>query len=200
MDNLILSKKNELNLENFKLKELNINNLNIKLHFNEANVFFKVTQNSIPKKEYERHLTLDQLYKISKFFINFETTKEIVEWIIDSLDKKDKNIQYEFNEKEAKFKIMNPISKKNFDLILYIKQKDINTRVSYLEEIIIQQNNKIELLKQKVKNLELQINEIKENNKKEKIIDYFKDSNILNEKEKKLLIEWLPKKPTKITL
>ena len=200
MDNLILSKKNELNLENFKLKELNINNLNIKLHFNDANIFFKVTQNSIPKKEYERHLTLDQLYKISKFFINFETTKEIVEWIIDSLDKKDKNIQYEFNEKEAKFKIMNPISKKNFDLILYIKQKDINTRVSYLEEIIIQQNNKIELLEQKVKNLELQINEIKENNKKEKIIDYFKDSNILNEKEKKLLIEWLPKKPTKITL
>ena len=190
MENLTPLTRNEPNLDNFL--ELNIDNVNIKLYFNTASILFKITNNTIPKKDYESYLSLEQLIKINKFFANFETPKELVEWVINSLNKKNSNIQ--INEDKAILKILNPINNKTFDLILNLKKKDINARVTYLEEIIEQQNKKIELLEQRVKNLELLI---KENVDEKK---FFNESNILNKKEKKLLIEWLPKKPNKIFL
>ena len=190
MENLTPLTRNEPNLDKFL--ELNIDNANIKLYFNTTSILFKITNNTIPKKDYESYLSLEQLIKINKFFANFETPKELVEWVINSLNKKNSNIQ--INEDKAILKILNPINNKTYDLILNLKKKDINARVTYLEEIIEQQNKKIELLEQRVKNLELLI---KENVDEKK---FFNESNILNKKEKKLLIEWLPKKPNKIFL
>lgn len=182
-----------MNLDKFQ--QLNIDNKNIMFYFNDTGILFKITFNAIPKKDYESHLSLEQLFKIDKFLTNFETTKELVEWLIDSLNKKNTNIQ--INDNIATFKILNPIKNKTFDLTLNLKKKDINSRVTNLEEIIEQQNNKIELLEQRIKKLELLIkgneNKIEENK-------FFKESNLLNKEEKKLLIEWLPNKPKQITL
>ena len=55
----------------------------LKMKFKDKIISFEVTQFSLPQKDYESDLTLEQLYKINKFFINFESTKDLVDWIID---------------------------------------------------------------------------------------------------------------------
>ena len=146
---------------------------------------------------------------INKFFVNFENIEEIVDWVINSIQQKTSKIN--FNDNKCYIQIINPINKRQFDLSLNLKEKDTNSRISNLESIIIQQNNKIKELQNKIKiiedkNIYLE-NKIKEYQpmfdeykiKKEMEL-FFPNSNILNEQEKKLLFKWLPKNPKKITL
>jgi hypothetical protein len=50
--------------------------------------------------------------------------------------------------------MLNPISNKTIELILNVKEKDLNSRVSTLEAIIIEQNKKIILMEERLKKLE----------------------------------------------
>lgn len=159
-------------------------------------ILFEISNNSIPKKDYELLISLDQLYKVNKFFINFDNINEIVNSLINSLKQKTSNIK--FNDNICCIQILNPITNKSFDLSLKLKEKDINSRISYLEEIITQQNKKIAILEEKMKEFEPMFEEYK--NKKLKKINFFDNSEILNENEKELLLEWLPKKPKNIKL
>ena len=52
------------------------------------------------------------------------------------------------------YSMLNPISNKTIELILNVKEKDLNSRVSTLEAIIIEQNNKIILMEERLKKLE----------------------------------------------
>ena len=45
----------------------------LKISFNDTIISFTVIQSSLPQKEYEVNLSLEQLCKINRFFINFET-------------------------------------------------------------------------------------------------------------------------------
>ena len=107
----------------------------LKLSFNDTIILFNITQNIIPKKEYELFLSLEQLCKINKFFINFENTKDLINWLIKSINQKNSNIK--INEKECVIQILNPISSKFIDLSLILKKEDLSSRVTNLEEIII---------------------------------------------------------------
>ena len=51
------------------------------------------------------------------------------------------------------YSMLNPISNKTIELILNVKEKDLNSRVSTLEAIIIEQNKKIILMEERLKNL-----------------------------------------------
>jgi hypothetical protein len=96
--------------------------------------------------------------------------------------------------------MLNPISNKTIELILNVKEKDLNSRVSTLEAIIIEQNKKIILMEERLKKLESilpEYNELKKNNEEKKLMI---ESDILNKEEEDLLLNWLPKKPNKITL
>ena len=167
----------------------------LKIAFNDKMILFNITQCSIPQKDYEVILSMEQLYKINKYFINFETSKELVECLINSLKQKNSNIKFE--ENKCYIEILNPITNKLFNLSLNKKEKDINSRVSYLESIIIQQKNEILNLKDKIIQFEPMFEEYK---RKEEEKNFFSNSDILDFEEKKMLINWLPNRPKKLTL
>ena len=169
--------------------------------FNDKSVSFSVIQSSsLLQKDYEVNLTLEQLYKINKFFINFENINDLVDWIINSLKQKNSNIK--FNNNKCFIEMLNPISNKSFQLILNSKEKDLNSRVNNLEQIIIEQNKTITLMEERLKKLEsiiIEYNELKKKNE-EKKVKLFIESEIINNEEESLLLSWLPKKPNKVTL
>ena len=113
----------------------------------------------------------------------------------------DKKCKIIFKEKECLIQIKNPITNKTFDLPINIKEKDTNSRIKDLEEIISQQNNKISFLEEKIKQFEPMFEEYLNKKKEEEIMkESFKESQILNKVEKKLLVGWLFNKPKKIIL
>ena len=81
MDNLepatiIKTPYDQNSLENAKKEEFEINKENkLVLSFNDSMISFNIIQNSLPKKEFELIISLEKLYKISKFFFNFENTR-----------------------------------------------------------------------------------------------------------------------------
>ena len=210
MDNLepatIINTPNDQKpLENAKKEEFEINKEGkLILSFNDSMISFNIKQNSLPKKEFELIISLERLYKISKFFINFENTKDLVNWLIDSLKKNNSTVK--FNKNICLIQILNPITNKLFDLSLNIKKEDLNSRVTYLEEINIQQNKEIELLKEKIRQFESILPIIEKLNLKLKAFEekkrknFFSDSEILNNQDKDLLIQWLPLKLQKTIL
>lgn len=189
--------KINLTLDNSKIIEHKFDDdKKLKISFNDTIISFNIIQ-TFPQTDYEIILTLEQLYKMNKFFINFESTNVLVEWLLNSIKEKKSNIK--FNENKCFIEIFNPISNKSFDLILNRKEKDINSRVNSLESVIIEQNKIIINLQERVKKLETMINDYNDSKKKEenKLI---MESDILNKEENDLLLKWLPRKPNKITL
>ena len=123
----------------------------LKISFNDTIISFTVIQSSLPQKEYEVNLSLEQLCKINRFFINFENPNDLIDWILNSLKQKNSNI--EFKDNKCFIQMLNPMSNKTIELILNVKEKDLNSRVSTLEAIIIEQNKKI-LMEERLKKLE----------------------------------------------
>ena len=186
-------------IENSSIVEYEIDKeTKLKMKFNDKIISLEVTQFSLPQKYYENSLTLEQLYKINKFFINFESAKDLVDWIIDSFKTKKSSI--EFKDNKCVIRMTNPITNKTFELNLNFKEKDINTRVNYLEDIIAEQNKKINSLEERMKKLEEIITEYKELRKEKEEKKLIFDSEILNKEDQEMLISWLPRKPNKITL
>ena len=159
-------------LENSSVVEYEIDKeIKLKLKFNDKIISFEVTQFSLPQKDYELALTLEQLYKINKFFINFENVKDLADWIINSFQKKNSSIK--LNDSKCIIQLINPITNKTFELKLNSKEKDLNTRVSYLEDIIAEQNKKINSLEERIKKLEIIIteyNELKKEKEEKKLV------------------------------
>jgi c-di-AMP phosphodiesterase-like protein len=70
-----------VNSENMEFK-INDKKFQFYLSYNQNIIVFKVFSiDLIIQNELELTLTLEQLYKINRFFNNFETIKEIVDWI-----------------------------------------------------------------------------------------------------------------------
>ena len=195
-----LNLTNAPTLENSKIIETEIDDLTkLIFTYNNKMILFNVTQKSVPSKNYELYLSLEQLYKINKYFINFDSTEEIVKGLEKSIKQKKTNIKCD--KKKCYISILNPISEKIFDLSLDLKESDLKTRVSNLESIIIEQNNKIKFLEEKLKKLEAKFDVEEKKEKKVKKERFFSVSEIVdNDEETNLLLEWLPKKPKKLNL
>ena len=178
------------------------NESKLTISYNERIVSFEVNKSSLPPKDFKAILSLEQLYKLDKLFINFENSKELVNWVTNSL--KQKNSSIKFLDNKCVIQMKNPISNKAFELNLTQKEKDLNSRVDCLESIIAEQNkkiNKINTLEERIKKLEDIINKYEEEKKeKEKLNSLFKGTQILNDESKKMLLSWLPRKPIKLTL
>ena len=175
--------------------------LKFKISYNDQSISFLVSKSLFPRIEYKKILSLEQLYKLDKLFINFESTKDLVNWIINSFKQKISSIK--FLDNKCILEMKNPISNKIFELNLNETEKDLNSRVNILEAIISEQNTKIILLEERIKKLEDIINkyEEKESEKeKEEQLISFSGTEILNNESKKMLLSWLPRKPIKITL
>ena len=158
----------------------------LKAIFNDKIISFNVSQFSLLQKDYELIISLEQLYKINKFFINFENTNDLINWIINSL--KQKNSFIKLIDNKCIIQLINPITNKKFELNLNSKEKDLNTRVNDLEAFIIEQKKNINL-EERIKKLEAIIAE--KNEEKNRIMF---DSEIVDKKEQYMIIEWLPRK------
>ena len=150
---------------------------------------------------------MDQLYKVNKYFLNFESANDLVNGVINTLKQKTSNIK--FIDNKCIIQMVNPITNKSFEINLNPKEKDLSTRVSSLETYIDEQNKKILNLEEKVKsllNLEEKVKNLEkiivgnEKEKKEKKNELFGETEILNKEEMDMIINWLPRKPNKITL
>ena len=104
------------------------------------------------------------------------------------------------NDNKCIIQLVNPITNKTFELNLNSKEKDLITRVNYLEDIIAKQNKKINSLEKRIKKLEIiitEFNELKKEKEEKKLVF---ESEILNKEEQEMIINWLPRKPNKINL
>ena len=106
-----------------------------KIEFDDKNFSFNITKFSFPKNDYEINLTLEELCKINKIFLNFENNKDLVDWIINSLKQKNSTIKY--IDDNCIIKMKNPISNKEFEIKLIKTEKDLISRFNVLESFII---------------------------------------------------------------
>ena len=186
------------NLEESQTLEFIENDIKINLSFlyNDKLIIFKVTHFSLPPNEYELSISLEKLYHINRYFNNFDKSIDLINSLIETYN--DKKLKIIFKENICNLIIYNPITKKTFELQLNKKEKNFNSQLEDLINIIKDDRKRIETLENKVAKLE---NIILELNKKEKEKNsFFNESNILNEEEKNLLINWLEIKPKNINL
>ena len=101
----------------------------LKISFNDTIISFTVIQSFLPQKEYEVNLSLEQLCKINRFFINFKNQNYLIDWILNSLKHKNSNI--EFKDNKCFIQMLNPMSNKTIELILNVKENRFKLKSKY---------------------------------------------------------------------
>ena len=171
----------------------------IKISFKEETIYFNVTQISLIPRDYKACFTVEQLCDINKFFLNFQDAKEIVDGVLKALEQKNANIK--FIDDKCIIQMINPITKLTFEINLNLEEKDTNSRVSNLENYISEQNKKMILMEERLKTLEEKMAKYAQTKKEEEEKNLlFTGSEILTNEAKDMLLNWLPRKPNKITL
>ena len=179
----------------------------LKISYNEQLMFFEIKEkNAFLKDEFNLYTNLKELGDINRFFIQFETLKEVFDSLKTLITKKNVSIIQE--GKKMKMKIINPVNNKEFFINVNSKEKDTKSEIN---SIIACVNS----LTQKVQNLENKLNELyaykddieeiikekKEQKKKEKeLYEKIYKSSVINKDEIDLFMNWFDKKPTKIKL
>ena len=171
----------------------------IKISFKEETIYFNVTQISLIPRDYKACFTVEQLCDINKFFLNFQDAKEIVDGVLKALEQKNANIK--FIDNKCIIQMINPITKLTFEINLNLEEKDTNSRVCNLENYISEQNKKMILMEERLKILEEKMAKYDQTKKEEEKKNLlFTGSEILTNEAKDMLLNWLPRKPNKITL
>ena len=171
----------------------------IKISIKEETIYFNVTQISLIPRDYKACFTVEQLCDINKFFLNFQDAKEIVDGVLKALEQKNANIK--FIDNKCIIQMINPITKLSFEINLNLEEKDTNSRVCNLENYISEQNKKMILMEERLKILEEKMAKYAQTKKEEEEKNLlFTGSEILTNEAKDMLLNWLPRKPNKITL
>jgi len=205
-----MTQKPEMKFNTKKTFEIKTNEQNFKLSIshNEELILFEIEKENIfPKQEFKLFLSLEQLIKINKYFIQFDSLDEILisfETLYET-----KNISIIDEEKEIKIKIINPMNKKEFYINVPLKEKSLKNEIDSIIPYIISLNEKITLLENKYNNIEKKINELylikdEYNKLKQQQIKeencLFKNSNIIKKEEEEMILSWFEKKPIKFNL
>ena len=202
----ILSDKNEgikfTTTKSFNL-EKNEGKFLLKISINEKLIFFELEKvNLIPKKDFNIHLSLEELGKIDRFFFQFDTTSEVLNSLETLLESK--NISVVEGERKMQLKIINPANKREFFIDIPIKEKDLKSEINSINEYISALNVKLNELEKKVNDLCLFKEEYlkKKKEKRENLLkNLFKNSDIIKTEEQKyLLLSWLNKKSIQANL
>lgn len=173
----------------------------LKISINEKLIFFELEKvNLFPKKDFNIHLSLEELGKINKFFNQFDTMSEVLNSLEILLESK--NISVIEEERKMRLKIINPSNKKEFFIDIPLKEKDFKNEIKSINEYISSLNNKVIELEKKVADLYLFkeeysdfLKKIKEQKEKELFNLAFKDSKIIqNDDEKNLMLSLINKK------
>ena len=194
----------------------------LKISSNDNLIYFELEKkNLFPKKDFNIHLSLEELGNINKFFKQFEAIPEVLDSFESLIQLK--NISVVEEERQMKLKISNPVNNKEFELNIPLKEKDFKSEIRSINEYIISLDNKVNELEKKVNDLcsfkEEYLNRKKEKERKkkegqgktkieEKVAEkkeesnqdkekenIFKDSEIIqkNEEDIKLISSWINK-------
>ena len=204
--------KPNMNFQNKKIFKLKIDNINydLSLSYNDKLIFFEIEkEGEFPKKEYNLFLDLNQLYKINKYFAQFENLSDIQTSFETLIEMKKLTILKDENEKGMKINIINPLNKKEFFIDIPLKEKTLKNEIDSIIPYIISLNDKIIKMENRMNILENKVNElfsIKEEYtklKKETIEQNnlsFAKSSIIKPNDENTILSWLEKKPSKFNL
>jgi len=204
--------KPNLNFQNKKSFKLSSNNVNytLSLSYNEKLILFEIEkEGEFPKKDYSLYLDLDQLYKINKYFIQFENFADIQTSFEALVEMKKLSISNNEQGKGMKINIINPLNKKEFFIDIPLKEKSLKNEIDSIIPYIVSLNDKINKMENRINILENKVNElysIKEEYtklKKEKIEQnnlLFPKSSIIKSNEENVILSWFDIKPSKCNL
>ena len=208
-DNSLCSPGKELNI-NFTTKESfeihpNEKNYILKVSLNDKLIFFEVEEKNIfPKGEYNIYLSLEELGKINRYFLQFDTLKEVLESFKKLIEKN--NLSIIKDERKMKIKIVNPANDKEIFINVPLKEKDLKSEIDSLIPYVASLSERIQVLEKKLDEIYIYkdiLEEIKKEKEKEKeLIKQYEiaKSQILNRNEMELFFSWLENKPKKIKL
>ena len=165
--------------------------------------------NSIPSNKYEMKYSKEDLEKISRFFIIYDSIEDSLPELINQIEKKEIIINITSSSLQITFKIK-ILNFKDFTLELLKQKNDVETTIEFLCETVNYLKNENMELKKEINELKLKIQEINEIIKPiqeeklriEKIQKQFLESKIISENhEKELILKWInPKSNIKFTL
>ena len=175
----------------------------LKISYNEQLMFFEIKEkNAFLKDEFNLYTNLKELGDINRFFIQFETLKEVFDSLKTLITKKNVSIIQE--GKKMKMKIINPINNKEFFINVNSKEKDTKSEINSIIACVNSLTQKVQNLENKVNILENKVNELikekEEKKKKKELYGQISKSSVINKDEIDLFMNWFDKKPTKIKL
>ena len=172
-DNSLCSPGKELNI-NFTTKESfeihsNEKNYILKVSLNDKLIFFEVEEKNIfPKGEYNIYLSLEELGKINRYFLQFDTLKEVLESLKKLIEKN--NLSIIKDEKKMKIKIVNPSNDKEIFINVPLKEKDLKSEIDSLIPYVASLSERIQVLEKKLDEIYI-YKDILEEIRKEKEIE-----------------------------
>ena len=156
--------------ESFEIQSYEKNFL-LNISLNEKLIFFEVKEkNILPKEEYNIYLSLEELGKINKYFLQFDSLKEVFESLKTLIKKK--NISVTKEEKKMKIKLINPSNDKELFINIPLKEKDSIREINSIIPYIISLSEKVDNLEKKLNEIYIYKNDLEElrkekNNKNE---------------------------------
>ena len=215
-----MSTPEKIKLENSQSFEVTTGNkkYNLIISYNDKLMCFEIEKvDEFPKKEYYLYLNMEQLSKINRFFIQFNSISEVLDSLKFIIQNNNLSIIEEGND--IKMQIINPFSKNSFDVNIPLKEKNLKEEMSSitnyivtvkneLEEKIKEENQKVKLLEENIKLLEKKVDElmsIKKDYEKAKIEEikkenrYFSNSNIIKFEDENMIMNWFDKKPIRFS-
>ena len=169
----------------------------LKISYNETVFLFEVEKKAeFTKNEYANLMSFDDLTKNYRFFLQFETTEEVVNSL--SIMVQNNNIKILEEDKKMKIEITNTNNQRTFGIDIPIKEKNIRMEVDGLTNYMSSLNERVTSLEKQVKELmsikdeyeKLKQLEIKNKNR------YFKDSSIVKLEDEDTIMTWFEKKPS----
>ena len=205
MENQLCTAGKELNI-NFDTKEkfeINSNEKDyvLKISLNDKLIYFEIEEKNIfPNGEYNIFLSLEELGKINKYFLQFDTLKEVLESLKKFINKKILSIIKD--EKKMKIKLINPSNDKEICINIPLKEKDLKSEIDSLIPYVVSLNERIQILEKKLNEIYIYKNDLEEIRKEKELFKQYEiaKSVILNKNEMELFLSWLENKPKKIKL
>ena len=152
-DYLKTEKEKIIKFDNSDCFDINANEINfkLKLSYNDKLLYFEIEKvGEFPKNEYNKYFNLDEFGKMNRFFLQFETTIEIINSLISLI--KNNNLSIIEENKGMKIQIQNPLIQKPIIIDVPIKEKNINFEINSIITYIISLSKKVEKMENELKN------------------------------------------------
>ena len=155
------SQKNDIKFDNSQSFDIKSNDIfyKLKISFNDKLLFFEIEKkDEFPKNIYNLYLNFEELGKINKFFLQFDSSAEVIDSI--KLIIKNNNLSIIEENKQMKIKIINPYNQKTFYIDVPLKEKDLKSELDSIIPYITSLRDKVNDLESKCKTFEEKINEL----------------------------------------